>query len=278
MNRRSILRSVLPVLFIVLTPGVGRAADEAAGFGEAPHTTGCFTDTNGHPFETFICWMKDNGISAGIGGGLYGPDLSVTRGQMAVFMQASADIPPATGQITVSAGNGNWRPFNSSDNPTYTYFSSLLQVTKPTTGSNFLSVHPDVPTTLYGRSLQFVGVEFCYETSANVAVTYVEINVTTSSAGPGSRTLLFSDPTSRTDAACRYYVLPSPVTLTVENGVNFFIQASWAAASVPLNISRTTFVLQPTETVAAAPSRPGAETVILRPRAASDPSTEPPSR
>jgi hypothetical protein len=274
MERRSILRGVLFALFIVVTPGVGRAFDEVPAVGEVPGTTGCFTDTIGHPFETFICWMSDNSVSAGIGGGQYGPGLPVTRGEMAVFMQRSANVPPATGLITISAGNANWRPFTSEDPLAFTYFSSVLQASRTSAGGSFLSVHPDVPTVLYGRSVQFVGVEFCYGASANVTLSYVEINFTTSSAGAGGRTLAFSDSTARTDSACRYYVLPSPIGLTVENGVNFFVQGSWAVAGSPLSIGRTTFVLQPTETVAAAPSRPGVETVVLRPRDAGDPSTE----
>jgi len=278
MRRKSIALGSLLALFIVLSPGVGQASDEVSAAVEAPNSTGCFSDTNGHLFETFICWMKDNGITAGIGGGLYGPELPITRGEMAVFVQKSAAIPPATGLITVSAGNGNWRPFSSSEVLNSTYFSSALYVAKPTAGTNFLSVHPDIPTTLYGRSLQLAGVEFCYEASADVALSYVEINVQASSAGSGSRTLAFSDPTNRTDSACRYYVLPAPMNLTAENGVNFFIQGNWAVAGSYLHITRTTFVLQPTETVAAAPARPGAETVTLRPKVAGDPSTEPPRR
>jgi hypothetical protein len=35
--------------------------------------TGCFLDTNGHWAETFICWMKDNGITGGTGGGTTAP-------------------------------------------------------------------------------------------------------------------------------------------------------------------------------------------------------------
>jgi hypothetical protein len=197
---------------------------------------------------------------------------------MAVFMQRSANVPPATGQITVSAGNGNWRPFSSTDGITFNYFSSVLYATKSTAGSTFLSVHPDIPTTLYGRNLQLVGVEFCYEASANVVLSYVEINIPDSSDGSASRMMVYTDNTDRTDTACRYYVLPAPADLTVEGGVNFFIQGNWISDGSTLRIARTTVVLQPTETVAAAPSRPGAETVILRPRDAGDPSTEPPSR
>ena len=82
--------------------------------GQAYASTGCFTDTNGHWAEAAICWMKDNGITTGIGGGLYGPENNVTRAQMAVFMKAQAEIPPSTGDIYVTQAlsalqpNGNF--------------------------------------------------------------------------------------------------------------------------------------------------------------------------
>lgn len=278
MTRRATLRNVLIAFPIVLAAGSGRAQDQVPAVGASPTSTGCFTDTIGHPFETFICWMKDNNVSAGIGGGQYGPGQSVTRGEMAVFMQSSADVPPATGLITVHAGNGNWRPFSSTDDLKFSYFSNALQIAKPGVGSSFVAIHPDLPTTLYGRSLQLVGVELCYAASADAFVTYVELNVTTSSAGAGTRLLVLSDATDRTDSACRYYVPASPVGLSAEHGANFYLQGTWTVANSPLSLSRTTFVLQPTETVAVPPSRPGAEMEVLRPRDPGDPQTETASR
>ena len=146
------------------------------GAGKALASTGCFLDTVGHPFETFICWMKDNGITSGTGGGNYSPSANVTRGQMAVFLQKQAEIPPSTGDIYVSAGFANWHPFNSSDPLSYTYFSSQTQVTRSAAGSSFLSVNPDLTTVLYGRSLQLKAVEFCFDTFSSTTLNYVEIN------------------------------------------------------------------------------------------------------
>lgn len=47
---------------------VGMLLVGAFSVGKAYASTGCFTDTVGHPFETYICWMKDNGITGGSGG------------------------------------------------------------------------------------------------------------------------------------------------------------------------------------------------------------------
>ena len=77
--------------------------------------TGCFLDTNGNPFEAYICWLKENGISNGTGGGYYSPNDGVTRGQMAAFLQRQHEVPPSTGDILVSSGFSNWQKFFSTD-------------------------------------------------------------------------------------------------------------------------------------------------------------------
>ncbi|MBI5964785.1 MAG: S-layer homology domain-containing protein [Chloroflexi bacterium] len=226
------------------------------GVGNAHATTGCFLDTIGHPFETFICWMLDNGITSGTGGGNYSPNANVTRGQMAVFMQRQAEIPPSTGDIYVSAGFGNWHPFNSTDPLSYTYFSSQTQVTRSSAGSSFLSINPDIPTVLYGRSLSFKGVQFCFDTFASTSLNYVEINTYSHTTGSLGRNLRFSDPTTRTGNQCQLYTLASPITLTANDGVNFFIQVNWTVASTQFAIGRTTFIFAPTTTPAATPVAP----------------------
>ena len=224
--------------------------------GQAYAATGCFTDTNGHPFETFICWMKDNGITTGTGGGKFSPEDYVTRGQMAVFMQRQAEIPPSTGNILISAGFQDWKPFNSSDPVSYTYFSSQTQVTRSSIGSGFLSVNPDLPTVLYGRSLRLKGVQFCFDTFTSTTLNYVELNTYSHTSGSLGRNLRFSDPTTRTGSLCQLYTLATPVVLTANDGVNFFIQVNWSVAGTQFALGRTTFILDPTSTVAAAPAAP----------------------
>ena len=262
--KRSILMSVLLVVLLV----------SAFGVGQAYATTGCFLDTVGSPFETFICWMKDNGISAGTGGGNYSPDAFVTRAQMAVFLQKSAEIPPSTGNVLISAGFGNWHPFNSTDPLSYTYFSSQTQVTRSAIGSSFLSVNPDIPTVLYGRSLLFKGIVFCYDTFASTTLNYVEINTYSHTTGSLGRNLRFSDPTTRTGNACQTYTLPTPVSIGPNDGVNFFIQVNWSVAASQFAIGRTTFVFSPTTTVVPTPLAPvsagEAPGVILQPETGVD--------
>jgi len=72
-------------------------------------TTGCFPDTNGHWAETFICWMKDTGISSGYPDGTYKPANNVTRAEMAVMLQKAVELPPSIGEIRINTGAGNWK-------------------------------------------------------------------------------------------------------------------------------------------------------------------------
>jgi hypothetical protein len=50
----------------------------------------CFTDTAGHWAESFICWLQGAGITSGYPDGSYRPNNSVTRAEMAVFLQQVA--------------------------------------------------------------------------------------------------------------------------------------------------------------------------------------------
>ena len=47
----------------------------------------CFTDTEGHWAEAYICWLFDNGLSTGFPDGTFRPADYVNRAQMAVFLQ-----------------------------------------------------------------------------------------------------------------------------------------------------------------------------------------------
>jgi hypothetical protein len=237
-------------LILVVVAGT-LVALAAFGTGTAFAATGCFKDTNGHPFEQAICWMKENGL---VSGKRFRPDDATTRAQAAVWLQKVADIPPSSGLILVSEGFANWRPFYSNDNVVFEHYSNATYLKKTTTGINFFSLHPSLPTALYGRNLKLLGVEFCYTASASAVFSYVEINTYTHTNSAGSRTLQFSDTTDRTDSACRYYVLPTPVTLTAEDGANIFIQGQWNTANSPLIVGRTTFVLAPTNLNVVPPS------------------------
>ncbi|HNB42390.1 MAG TPA: S-layer homology domain-containing protein, partial [Anaerolineales bacterium] len=70
-----------------------------------------FNDTAGHWAEDWIEALKNDGITSGCATGLYCPDNSVTRGQMAVFLlkaKHGAAYTPANVASTFSDTAGHW--------------------------------------------------------------------------------------------------------------------------------------------------------------------------
>ena len=173
---------------------------------------------------------------------------------MAVFVRNVADVPPTTGLILVSVSPREFMPAVLTDPLTFTYGISLTEVSRSATGHNYLAVHPDVPTVLYGKSLQLMGVEFCYGAVAGTTLDHVQIYTYTQSTGPSRFSIQrLSDETSRNDFACRLYSLGSPYVLTADDAVILNIGVEWTSAYANFQIGRTTFVFEATDINAAAP-------------------------
>jgi hypothetical protein len=244
---------VASVVLVILVASAFRAGTVYAA-------TGCFSDTNGNPYEVAICWLKANGI---VGGTTFSPTNAATRATVAQWLYKQVQIPPTKGQIIITPGNSAWEKFMYGDSLYFSNYSTYTTMTSPIVGFTYATIQPSIPTALYGRRLQLVGVEFCYTASATAILDSVEVNTFTASTGAGSRTTRFSDATERTDSACRYYVLPTPVTLTPDDGVNFFIHVMWTVSYAEFQLARTTFVLQATGIKSVPFVSDSADTVIL---------------
>ena len=72
------------------------------------YAASCFTDTEGHWAESYICWMFDNGLSAGFPDGTFRPADSVNRAQMAVFLQQLSGDGTAGPVVNAERLNGNY--------------------------------------------------------------------------------------------------------------------------------------------------------------------------
>jgi hypothetical protein len=131
--------------------------------------------------------------------------------------------------------------------------------------SQFVGTGPAVPVALYGRRVQLVGVEFCYDTFSNTTIDNVFLTAFVNSTTAFSNTMAaqFSDPTDRTDAACRVYNLAAPFTLTGEEFAEFSADVEYSAAGAFV-VGRTTFILSPT-TISAAPLTRAGPTMTLLP-------------
>jgi hypothetical protein len=133
------------------------------------------------------------------------------------------------------------------DDTTFMNYMNMTVVVKATAGDSWISVQPSVPTALYGKIVQLVGVDFCYVATTNTYLTHVDIDTITATTGPGDITYHYIDDTHRTDSACRYYALPAPINLTPFDDVVFYILIHWNAGGTNFFLGRTTFVLQPTD-------------------------------
>jgi hypothetical protein len=220
-------------------------------------TTNCFPDTNGHWAETFICWLKDNGIAGGYPNGTFGPENPITRAEMAIMLQRAANLPPP-GEIRVNVGPNGWAPFGG-------YGGIMNQI--PLGGRQEFTVGvqnhtdavlltPDFPSALYGRNMSVTGLEYCYRASppAYISMFRAFASRETTSASASEENLLVLDDTDRTDQACRYYPI-TPVTL---DDVVLIVQVNFTWAQPPgsftyISLGRVTFHLTPTNTPVAAP-------------------------
>lgn len=243
MNRRTFL-------FVVVAGFLLLASMFLAG--QAFASTGCFTDTNGHPLEVHICWLKDNGIVNAFADGTYRPNNTVNRGQLATFLYRANNVPPKTGAILVSSGFSNWQKFISTDPISYSNYSNGSYLSSSSVGTYTLLLQPDLPVVLYGRSLKLIGAEICYEAKAGNFLSEVRLRTYTHSVDLASTSLAYSDTTNRADTACRYYVLSTPVVMTAEMGASIYVDVAWTTANTDFGFGRATFVFAPTETKAAA--------------------------
>jgi hypothetical protein len=130
--------------------------------GKVYAATGCFPDTDGHWAETFICWIKDNGITSGYGDGTYRPGNYVTRAEMAVFMNRLAEIPPTKGWTVIGIGPTGWQRTGTDTSGNLYYYKNKLVLTNPGTGVMAIQASPDIPLTVYGWPTEIVAAKVCY--------------------------------------------------------------------------------------------------------------------
>jgi hypothetical protein len=105
---------------------------------------------------------------------------------------------------------------------------------------------PDIPVTLYGKSLQLTGMEVCYNaTDANVVLD--EVHLTRDRANNASSTsgaFVVNDTTDRDDNTCRTYT-GTPEVLAPNAFATVDLVVDWLAAG-SFTVTRTTLFLQPT--------------------------------
>ena len=236
-QKTAIISSVLAITLVFAAFFVGRASA----------TTGCFSDANGHWAETFICWLKDNGISTGYPDGTYHPDSPITRAEMAVMLQkidnlavAQDNLALSTGDTYISVGPANWVVGPGSG--TIQYAMDSIKLNSSTIGNKSFLVQPMLPTSLYNHQMYLKGVKLCYQTFPNASITIVTLWHTTNNSSSS-----LTDNTIRNDLVmtCREYDWVTPRPLKGTDIVTLDINVNLTSLGGYVYIMGTTFILSP---------------------------------
>lgn len=256
-HKSLVLFAILTVVLILASFAVGKASA----------TTGCFSDTNGHWAEVAICWMAENGITSGIGGGLYGPEQNVTRAQMAVFMKKLDELAVtqintavssaittmnsniynalSSGTTFVMSGLNNWQGYG--DSGSYVrYWRNADVLRAPAAGTYGFTLTPDIPGSLFNHQMYLKGVKLCYDATHGATLSYVDLEQIEGGAYPNPTPYRqVTDGTDRTDRACREYLFSTPGDLIGTDHVVLYIEANFTSAADQLWIPATSFILAP---------------------------------
>jgi hypothetical protein len=158
-----------------------------------------------------------------------------------------------SGNIFVTVGSSNWNTLNSTDPISWIYSVNATWATASGAGTWFLTAHPSLATALYGKNLQATGATLCYTAAPSAKIAEVDIYLSHyTTSGVGGTTLVASDPTDRTDAACRTYPFTTPVALSSLDDIGFVVQATYTGAA-SLLLGQSGVTLTPTSAAASAP-------------------------
>jgi hypothetical protein len=239
MKRKLLIQSgVTLVVLFVLAFGVSVK--------QAYATTGCFTDTVGNWAETFICWMKDNGITGGVTPTTYAPNANVTRAEMAVFLQRVANIPPSTGDMYIVQSLSDLEPGgNFTSVASVRVYSDYTAMFSSAVGSNWYTLLATVPASLYGRGTFLKGVQVCYQATHGATLSIVEFIHAGYAAGASTIRNILADSTARTDATCRTYSFTTPLQVLGSDHVALSFAVTFATTNEYLPISSVAFILAP---------------------------------
>ena len=237
LNRSTVLvlsgLSLLLIVSLFLVPSVLAAS--------------CFTDTGGHWAETFICWMKTKGYSSGYPDGTYRPNNTISRAEVAVFMQKLI----STGDIYITTGPAEWVVNANTPTGTIAYYSGFSWLGAPVNNIYRYTLSPSLPSSLYNTKLYLKGVKFCYDASeAGAYITSVEVkHFSYTTSGYGYKNTIY-DYADLTDINCRALYFTTPASLNGNDQVSMDMLVTITNTTSIVRIGVTTFILSPSAEVA----------------------------
>lgn len=197
------------------------------------YASSCFTDTSFHWAETYICWLRANGLSTGYPDGSFRPDNYITRAEVASLIYHEA----TSGDVYVNGGS--WFP-DSGGSTAAIVSPNAIYLPVSGGGQSFINL-PEIPSSLFGRQMQLKGVQLCYARSTGLTLSQVTLAVWNN----GNFDASVDDSTPRTDSACRIYLLSAPDPLKASEYVSLRISATSASLAY-LDVYSTTYILSPT--------------------------------
>ncbi len=257
----------------------------------------CFTDVTTHWAENFICWMKDNGLTSGYPDGTFKPDNSITRAEVAVFIQKLHDFVVAkdattladaktyadtqdaatlvsahayadinmTGDVTINAGSTVWVP-NAGGTQRISSLISYAEF-RPPTGNNgtygYVASIP-VPSVLYGTGMYLDGFRMCYD-ATDPGTTLYDAHIYLIDGSSGGSSAQFTDFTDRNDELCRTYGLPTPTLFHADDYVLIFLNVNFAGTNDFFRIRSLNINLHPSPTGETVLKQPGEDVTPLMP-------------
>lgn len=207
----------------------------------------CFTDTGGHWGETFICWLKAKGITSGYPDGTYRPNNTMSRAEVAVFMQKLI----TTGDTYINTGPSDW-VVNGSSAPTafINYYWGWTHLMTSSTGTYLYSISPSLPSSLYNTKMYAKGAKLCYDaTDAGAYITAIEIKHITYGTSGFTEWNSVYDSTDLSDRNCRVVNFSSPSSLWGNDQVTINVHVTFTNAGSSVRVGVATAIIMPsTET------------------------------
>ena len=180
--------------------------------------------------------------------------LSKSEAGSLFYSRAEADsrfVRPE-GEIRINAGPTNWvlgPNVEGKEPPATTYFADAFRLTSKEEATASAEITPELPVALFGRQMEILGAELCYNADADAILQGAFLELVTESNGigePPPLTQVAHDSTPRTDHACRAYRAASAVPIGLDDQLLFAVVVHFpTSSSSSFLIGRTTFLLQP---------------------------------
>ncbi len=232
MKRKSVILIATTVTLLLVLAFAGGSAS----------ALGCFTDTNGHWAEAFICWMYDNGLSSGYPGGIFLPNNAISRAEVAVLLQKMR----TTGDFSFNQGPGNW-VVNGAGAESVTHYTSVDRLTAPASpGTYYFQSAITIPSNMYHTRMFLTGAKICYDATSGGVLDYIQFQHRLSSGYLWAS--LADDNTNRSDSACRTYTFSTPPSFYGGEFLSVFLTMTADVANEYVDIYSVTVYLAPSAT------------------------------